>query len=220
MDCHFLHQEIVQPSDQTQVSCISCTGRRILYHWQRKVKWKWKCLSHVGLFVAPWTWNSPGQNTGLHSLSLLQGIFPTQGSNPGLLHCRWILYQLSHNDHWTTWESPIRTIHPNRKALIKLQQRWKTCRGLEKTLSQNWKSERREGKQSCILLQALPLWIHAIGLFTTWLLTTSCLVKLLPMVLWPTLSHPFKMCYLDDYPFFIIISATVEDDLRIHRDKF
>ena len=30
------------------------------------------------------------------SLSLLQGIFPTQGWNPGLLHCRWILYQLSH----------------------------------------------------------------------------------------------------------------------------
>ena len=36
------------------------------------------------------------QNTGVDSLSLLQGIFPTQGSNPGLLHCRWILYQLSH----------------------------------------------------------------------------------------------------------------------------
>ena len=41
-------------------------------------------------------WNSPGQNTRVGSLSLLQGIFPTQGSNPGLLHCRWILYQLSH----------------------------------------------------------------------------------------------------------------------------
>ena len=41
-------------------------------------------------------WNSPGQNTGGGSLSLLQGIFPTQGSNPGLLHCRQILYQLSH----------------------------------------------------------------------------------------------------------------------------
>ena len=41
-------------------------------------------------------WNSPGQNTGVGSLSLLQGIFPTQGSNPGLLHCRQILYQLSH----------------------------------------------------------------------------------------------------------------------------
>ena len=41
-------------------------------------------------------WNSPGQNTGVGSLSLLRGIFPTQGSNPGLSHCRWILYQLSH----------------------------------------------------------------------------------------------------------------------------
>ena len=41
-------------------------------------------------------WNSPGQNTGVGSLFLLQGIFPTQGSNPCLLHCRWILYQLSH----------------------------------------------------------------------------------------------------------------------------
>ena len=41
-------------------------------------------------------WNSPGQNTGVGSLSLLQGIFPTQGSKPGLLHCRQILYQLNH----------------------------------------------------------------------------------------------------------------------------
>ena len=40
--------------------------------------------------------NFPSQNTGVGSLSLLQGIFPTQGSNPGLLHCRRILYQLSH----------------------------------------------------------------------------------------------------------------------------
>ena len=35
-------------------------------------------------------WNSPGQNTGVGSLSLLQGIFPTQGSNQGILHCRQI----------------------------------------------------------------------------------------------------------------------------------
>ena len=40
--------------------------------------------------------NSPGKNTGVGSLSFLQGIFPTQGSNPGLLQCRRILYQLSH----------------------------------------------------------------------------------------------------------------------------
>ena len=41
-------------------------------------------------------WNSPGQNNGVGSLSILQGIFPTQGLNPGLPHCRWILYQLNH----------------------------------------------------------------------------------------------------------------------------
>ena len=41
-------------------------------------------------------WNSQVQNTGVGSLSLFQGIFPTQGSNPGLPHCRGILYQLSH----------------------------------------------------------------------------------------------------------------------------
>jgi len=40
----------------------------------------------------------PGKtkNTGMVSLSLLQQIFPTQESNRGLLHCKWILYQLSH----------------------------------------------------------------------------------------------------------------------------
>ena len=41
-------------------------------------------------------WNYPGKNTGLSSHSLLQGIFPTQELNLGLLHCRQILYHLSH----------------------------------------------------------------------------------------------------------------------------
>ena len=49
----------------------------------------------------PWTrllsaWNSPGQNIGVGSLFLLQGIFWTQASNPGLPRCRRILYRLSH----------------------------------------------------------------------------------------------------------------------------
>ena len=39
-------------------------------------------------------WNFPDKNTGVGSLSLLQWIFPTQGSNPGLLHCGRILYRL------------------------------------------------------------------------------------------------------------------------------
>ena len=41
-------------------------------------------------------WNSPGKNTGVSSHSLLQGIFLAQGSNPGLLHCRWTLHSLNH----------------------------------------------------------------------------------------------------------------------------
>ena len=56
--------------------------------------------SHVQLFATPWiqesSWNSPDQNTGVGSLFLLQGISPIQRLNPGLLHCRQILYQLSH----------------------------------------------------------------------------------------------------------------------------
>ena len=60
--------------------------------------------------------NSPGQNTGLGSLSLLQGIFPTQGSNPGLPHCRRILYQLSHQGsqkYWSGKPIPSAEDHPN-----------------------------------------------------------------------------------------------------------
>ena len=44
-------------------------------------------------------WNFPGQNTGVGSYSLLQGIFPTQGSNAGLLDFWQILYQLSHQGY-------------------------------------------------------------------------------------------------------------------------
>ena len=58
------------------------------------------CLRPHGLYRP---WNSPGQNTEVGSCSLLQGIFPTQGSNPGLLHWRWILYQLSHKGSPRTW---------------------------------------------------------------------------------------------------------------------
>ena len=44
----------------------------------------------------PCAWNSLGKNTGVGCHALLQGIFPTQGSNPGHWHCRRILYHLSH----------------------------------------------------------------------------------------------------------------------------
>ena len=60
---------------------------------------KWKLLGCVRLFVTPWTIQSmefsrPETRVGSHSLP--QGMFSTQGSNPGLPHCRRILYQLSY----------------------------------------------------------------------------------------------------------------------------
>ena len=60
---------------------------------------KWKLLSRVQLFVTPWSIvHGILQARILEGLSLLQGIFPTQGSNWGLLHCRRILYQLSYRE--------------------------------------------------------------------------------------------------------------------------
>ena len=60
-------------------------------------------LSHVQFFLSPWIrflcpWNFPGKNTRVDCRFLLQGIFPAQGSNPGLQHCRQILYHLSHQE--------------------------------------------------------------------------------------------------------------------------
>ena len=73
---------------------------------QKTILWKWKesdSESHSvmsdsfqphGLYSPR---NSPGKNIGVGSCSLLQGIFPTQGSNSGVPHCRQILYSLSHH---------------------------------------------------------------------------------------------------------------------------
>ena len=67
-------------------------------------KVKVNLLSPVCLFETPWTvparllhpWDFPGKITEVGCHFLLQGIFPTQGSNPGLLHCRQTLHHLSH----------------------------------------------------------------------------------------------------------------------------
>ena len=58
-------------------------------------------FSRVQHFTTLWTialclWDSPGKNTRVGCHALLQRIFPIQGYNPGLLHCKWVLYQLSH----------------------------------------------------------------------------------------------------------------------------
>ena len=82
-----LHSMGLQESDMTEQLNLTKT---------------WESESHSAVSDSLWPhgvyslWNSPGQDTGVGSHSLLQGIFPTQGSNPGLPHCRRILYQLRH----------------------------------------------------------------------------------------------------------------------------
>ena len=71
VDCHFLLQCMKVKSESHSVVSDS--------------------LWPLGLYSP---WNSPGCNTGVDSLSHLQRIFPTQESNPGLLHCRWLMLLL------------------------------------------------------------------------------------------------------------------------------
>ena len=77
--------------------------------------------------ATPWTiyspWNSIDQSTGVGSLSLLQGIFPTQWSNPGVPHCRWILYQFSHKRsprvlEWVAYPFSSRSSWPRNRTGI------------------------------------------------------------------------------------------------------
>ena len=68
-------------------------------------------------------WNSPGQNTGVGSFSLLPGISPTQGSNPGLPYCRRILYQLSHKGRprildWVAYSVFSRSSRPRNRTRV------------------------------------------------------------------------------------------------------
>ena len=88
--------------------------RELSSHLKGKVSQKYSChlayecvLSHfsrVWLFVTSWIvvtsplcpWNSPGKSTGVGCHTLLPGIFLSQGSDPGLLHCKQSLYHLSH----------------------------------------------------------------------------------------------------------------------------
>ena len=90
---------------------------------QSEVKWSESC-SVMSNSLRPYElhrlcspWDFLGQNTGVGSFSLFQGIFPTQGLNPGLPHCKWILYQLRHKGsprilEWVAYPFFIRSSQP------------------------------------------------------------------------------------------------------------
>ena len=88
------------PLEEEMVTHSSILAERIPWteepgELQTERKWKSESCSFMSDSLQPHglysSWNSPGQNTGVGSLFLHQGIFPTQGLNPGLLLGRWIL---------------------------------------------------------------------------------------------------------------------------------
>ena len=92
------HGAVVPTAGWRMLSCKRTCSRPGGY-CKSSTKWKRKSLSRVRLFATPWTTQSlefsrPEYWSGWPFL--LQGVFPTQGWNPGLPHCRWILHQLSH----------------------------------------------------------------------------------------------------------------------------
>ena len=96
--------------------------------WQQSIRWLDIIINSMEIYIylhqlyiylllctsllCPW--NSPGRNIGVGCHFLLQGIFPTQRSNPGLLHCRHILYHLSQlsklqeiMEDWGAWRAAV-----------------------------------------------------------------------------------------------------------------
>ena len=85
--------EAGDPCEADSLCCAAETNTAVSGRVSERHSVMSNCLWPHGLYSP---WSSPGQNTGVGSLSLLQWIFPTQGLNPGLPHCRQILHPLSH----------------------------------------------------------------------------------------------------------------------------
>ena len=123
-------------------------------------------------------WNSPGQNTGVGSVSLFWGIFPTQGSNLGVLHCRQILYQLSHKGsprilEWVAYPFSSGSFWPrNRTGVSCIAGRFFT----------NWAI--REALMKTYLLRK-----SIVGFLPFLLLTFSSTHKLIAVLISPMLEH-------------------------------
>ena len=94
-------------------------------------------LGPHGLFSP---WNSPGQNTGVGCHSLLQGIFPTQRSNPDLLHCRRILHQGSPRIlEWVAYPFSSKSSRPrNRTGVFCMAGRFFTNWAIREAKQETW----------------------------------------------------------------------------------
>ena len=133
---------------------------------------KWKSLRHVRLFVIPWTiqsMDSSGQNTGVGIFSHLQGIFPTQGSNLGLLHCMWILYHLSHKG------SPRMTGEGSLSLLQRIfpTRNWTGVSCIACGFFTNW-TIRKPLEENKAYLKWLYQWLHSVLLSSALSVRVNC----------------------------------------------
>ena len=106
---------IIQASDRVKFILSQCLHYSwILYFCLDSLLYMWLCVCACSIMTlcdsracsppsSSDPWNSPGKNTGVGCHSLFQGIFLTQGLNPGLLHCRQLLYHLSHQGSSYVW---------------------------------------------------------------------------------------------------------------------
>ena len=133
-------------------------------------------------------WNSPGQNTRVGSLSLLQGTFPTQGSNPGLPYCRQILYQLSHQGRprileWVAYPFSSDLPNPGIKLVCpalqadslptELPGKTLTSKVIPKEATGGWQCLKASERRKRWLLESTA--IRRTGLF-------ACLIKILDYI--------------------------------------
>ena len=102
-------------------------------------------------------WDFPGKDTGVGCHFLLQGIFPTQGSNLGLLHCRQILYQLSYtHTHIYIWASLVAQLVKNLQICLQCRRPWGFL---------SWEDPLEKGTatHSSILAWKIPWTVQSMG---------------------------------------------------------
>ena len=112
---YYLKEKLLESTNSVKLQYVKCESHSVMSHSLQPYK-----LQPAWLLCA---WNSPGQNTGVGSHSLLQGIFPTQWLSPGLLHCRLILYQLSQRGspkilEWVAYSFSSRSSQPRNRTRV------------------------------------------------------------------------------------------------------
>ena len=111
-------------------------------------------------------WNSPGKNTGVGCHSLLQGIVQTQGWNPSLLHCRQILYHLTHEGSPSRQET--RDFWRMRKIGSIIASLWRWSQGML-AVSRSWDKPLANNEQGNVNLSPMTMWNWIWILPTTWM---------------------------------------------------